>query len=131
MISAKFFHLKRQRTDVVYGEVYYKERGKREEEAGEAEKQQVPSEGGPVYLQLFRFLPCFLPVAGTSITRVVSVIIRGRDTRGRDTKKEKQCDGAGERAKDARFAAATRVSKGVWTAPNRVPAAKYSSAILR
>lgn len=90
------------------------------------EKQQVPSGGAGICCFVF-FLPCFLPVAGTSITRVVFVIIRGRDTRGRDTKRRNRA--AEPRACEKFTVRSSNEGFEYETAANRVRTAIYPCAI--
>lgn len=58
----------------------------------------MPS-GGSVSTLSFSFSHPFCSVDGTSITRVVFVIARGRDTEGKDTER-RNSDGSQERVKD-------------------------------
>lgn len=60
----------------------------------------MPS-GGSVSTLSFSSSHPLYPVDGTSITRVVFVIARGRDTEGRDTER-RNGDGSQERVKDGK-----------------------------
>lgn len=64
----------------------------------------MPS-GGSVSTLSFSFDHPFCPVDGTSITRVVFVIARGRDTEGRDTER-RNGDGSQERVKEKKISKA-------------------------
>lgn len=73
----------------------------------------------------FSFSHPFCPVDGTSITRVVFVIARGRDTEGRDTER-RNGNGSQERVKDEK-----KISKARDLAARiRVRTYEHPSAIL-
>lgn len=79
---------------------------KKREKSRDPEEQHVPS-GGSVSTLSFSSSHPFCPVDGTSITRVVFVIARGRDTEGRDTER-RNGDGSQERVKDGKKISKTR-----------------------
>lgn len=73
---------------------------RRREKSKGPEEQHVPS-GGSVSTLSFSSSHPFRPVDGTSITRVVFVIARGRNTEGRDTER-RNVSGSQERVKDGK-----------------------------
>lgn len=85
----------------------------------------MPS-GGSVSTLSFSSSHPLYPVDGTSITRVVFVIARGRDTEGRDTER-RDGDGSQERVKDGK-----KISKAREASPPRirVRTARATRAIL-